>query len=75
MLMTDEEIRDYLDDYMNSLGEYTSLEAEMPNMLKNLKDLADAKGGSNEPQDQSDRNRPTDGENLVTNEERDKTSE
>ena len=75
MLMTDEEIRDYLDDYMNSLGEYTSLEKEMPNMLKNLKDLADAKGGSDEPQDQSDRNRPTDGENLVTNEERDKTSE
>jgi hypothetical protein len=77
LLMTDEEIRDYLDEYMNNLGEYSSLEKELPNMLDNLKKKSEAVKGSEEeePRDQSDRDRPSEGENLNSNELRDKTSE
>lgn len=77
LLMTDEEIRDYLDEYMNDLGSFTSLESELPKMLENLKKKSDAIKGSEEeePRDQSDRDRPSEGENLNSNELRDKTSE
>lgn len=77
LLMTDEEIRDYLDEYMNNLGEYSSLEKELPNMLDNLKKKSEAVKGSQEeePRNQEDRNRPSEGENLNSNELRDKTSE
>lgn len=74
-LMTDAEIRDYLDEYLNNLGDYGSLYSELPKMIKNLKDFYDAKKGTDEPQDQSDRSRPTEGENSVTNENRDKKTE
>jgi hypothetical protein len=71
-LMTDEEIRDYLDEYLNDLGDYASLSKAMPEMIERLTELSSAKkGGENE--DRSDRNRPTEGENLITNENRDKT--
>lgn len=70
--MTDEEIRDYLDEYLNDLGDYASLSKAMPEMMERLAELSSAKkGGENE--DRSDRNRPTEGENLITNEDRDKT--
>ena len=71
-LMTDEEIRDYLDEYLNDLGDYASLSKAMPEMMERLAELSSAKkGGENE--DRSNRNRPTEGENLITNENRDKT--
>jgi hypothetical protein len=62
---------------MNNLGEYSSLEKELPNMLDNLKKKSEAVKGSDEeePRDQSDRDRPSEGENLNSNELRDKTSE
>ena len=46
-------------------------------MLENLKKKSDAIKGSDEeePRDQSDRDRPSEGENLNNNELRDKTSE
>ena len=61
---------------MNDLGSFTSL-AKLPKMLENLKKKSDAIKGSEEeePRDQSDRDRPSEGENLNSNELRDKTSE